>query len=100
MATVENPGSAFDIALSGDVDLAREAELEGLREAFESSGQTSTVVDLSEVTFFDSAGLNFLVALRQLAHSRGGSIVLRRPTSLVLRLLEIVGLQGAFELET
>ena len=57
------------------------------------------VVDLSGVTFLDASALGVLAAAATRARRVGGDIVLRDPTPMALRLLEITGLLGRFRLE-
>lgn len=52
------------------------------------------IVDLSGVTFLDSSGLRVLVEAHHDAQANGGSLLLRRPASVVRRLLEVSGLLG------
>jgi anti-sigma B factor antagonist len=56
------------------------------------------VLDLSELTFVDSSGISAFV---RLAHDRsdGGILVLDRPRPEVKRVLDLVGLSAAHNLE-
>jgi anti-anti-sigma factor len=51
------------------------------------------------VTFLDSSGLQGILAAQQDARARGGDVILRRPSHLVSRVLEITGLSQAFVIE-
>jgi anti-anti-sigma factor len=51
-----------------------------------------TVVDLSDVTFMDSSGINVFVAAHQAASDDQGRLRIAGAQESVLRLLEIVGL--------
>src|SRR5690242_722063 len=90
-------GSQFRLELSGEIDMAREDELAELRNAFEASGRSTAIVDLSQVTFLDTTGLAFLVELQGIAHGRGGTVVLHDPSRTLIRLLEITALDQVFE---
>jgi anti-sigma B factor antagonist len=57
------------------------------------------VVDLAAVTFLDSAGLRAMVAARRQRQANGGPFVLRAPSRMVLRLLELTGLESAFTVD-
>jgi anti-sigma B factor antagonist len=88
----------FEIALTGEVDLARQAELVNLRRGFQDSTYASVVVDLSDVTFLDSTGLSFLADLRHVAEGRDGRVTLRQPSPAALRTLKVVAFDEVFEI--
>ncbi|MFJ9737719.1 STAS domain-containing protein [Streptomyces sp. NPDC101166] len=52
------------------------------------------VIDLSQVTFMDSTGVNVLVTTHHAALAGGGWLRLAVPRGPVLRVLELVGLDG------
>lgn len=76
--------------LQGELDMASAPHLvETLRRA----GGTPPfhiVVDLSQLTFIDSSGLNALVSSGRAVNDAGGSIIFAQPSAHVARLLEIV----------
>jgi anti-sigma B factor antagonist len=84
------------ITVSGEVDLATAADLEGvIAEAL--SGSASVIeVDLAGVEFMDSAGLRVLVAARKQADDAGRTLRLRSPHERVRRIIEITGLSAVF----
>jgi anti-anti-sigma factor len=90
-------GQDYEIALSGEVDIAFGDELRTLGEAFAQSGRSGAVVDLAGVTFMDSTGLNFLIGLRRVARERGGSVTLRRPSPACRRLLQVSAFDHVFD---
>ncbi|MBM9623880.1 STAS domain-containing protein [Streptomyces zhihengii] len=51
-----------------------------------------TVVDLRRVTFMDSTGINTLLAAYQSHRASGGSLHIAAPSSVVIRLLSMVGI--------
>jgi anti-anti-sigma factor len=55
-----------------------------------------TCVDLGEVSFVDSAGLRCLLLLRQRLIDRGDSLVVRRSSGAVRRLLRLAGVSNLF----
>ena len=56
---------------------------------------STVVVDLADLTFMDSSGLAALVLARSRVVAGGrGELVLTRPTGIVRRVLEIVGLSA------
>jgi len=92
------PTSTHRIVLWGDVDLIRNAELQGLVREFQDSGSKSVSVFMGEVTFVDSVGLAFLVELRGVAQSRGGQVQVVDAPEPALRLLRLVDVAGQFVL--
>jgi anti-sigma B factor antagonist len=87
------------IAVHGDLDieggpLLRDALLEAMKER--SGGRL--VVDLEGVDFLDSAGLGVLVGGRERARSADGDLVLVATGRNVLKVLELTGLDRAFEI--
>ncbi|MET9617517.1 STAS domain-containing protein [Kitasatospora indigofera] len=57
------------------------------------------VVDLAGVTFFDSSGLNTLVQARLDAERQDTAVHLARPSDIVMRVLEITGVDQAFPVD-
>jgi anti-anti-sigma factor len=53
------------------------------------------VLDVADVTFMDSSGVNFLMQV----HEEHGAVVLRRPSPSVLRVLELAGVDGYITVE-
>jgi anti-anti-sigma factor len=78
--------TAVDAA--GEIDLATAPELRGALER--TTGRV--VVHLDEVTYLDSSGIAVLVAQQHRLASDDGELVLRRPSPLVRKTLELTGL--------
>ena len=57
-------------------------------------GAADVVLDLGELTFMDSSGLRIIISTNGTLSSGGGSLVLRRPSRTVQRILSISGLEG------
>jgi anti-anti-sigma factor len=82
----------------GEIDIATVDDLRrGLRRLIESAGDRAVVVDLAEVTFLDSSGLEALVRAQSADVTR--RLTLRHPTIAVRRLLEVTGTIDQFLLE-
>jgi anti-anti-sigma factor len=78
------------VALHGELDIAT---ADGLAEALVAVAGSTLVVDLSDLTFMDSTGIGTLVVARNRVLANGqGQMVLTRPTAIVRKALEIVGL--------
>jgi anti-sigma B factor antagonist len=58
------------------------------------------VVDVAGVEFIDSRGLGVLMDAHRRAADGGRALVLRNPSPAVSRLLELVGLDALFQIET
>lgn len=55
------------------------------------------VLDLSEIDVLDSTGLRALWTIRQTMREVGASLVLRRPSAAVVRVLDAAGLTAMFD---
>ncbi|MEU6406577.1 STAS domain-containing protein [Streptomyces sp. NPDC046985] len=81
------------VALAGEVDIDGSARLrESLLACLETA--PATVVDLGEVTFMDSSGINALITAHQAAESAGKPLCLAAPRGAVLRVLQLVGVDA------
>src|SRR5690606_41215489 len=83
---------ATTVAVSGDLDLATAAELERKVERLVAGGTNRLVVDLHQVSFCDSAGLNALVRARNRCDAAGGWLRITRPVGAAAEVLRISGL--------
>lgn len=54
------------------------------------------VLDLSQVTFFCAAGITALLEVRRRTAAGGCSLVLRNPSRITVRVLDITGVHDAF----
>lgn len=79
------------IVLRGELDLA---SAPGLAAHLDGCTQQRVVVDCSELGFVDSSGLAVLLRAAA-AHD----VVLWHPSELVVRVLEVTGIEGRFEVE-
>ncbi|MEU1723004.1 STAS domain-containing protein [Actinomadura sp. ATCC 39365] len=84
------------LKVSGDLDLATQAGFRARIAAALAGQGTRLVLDLSGVTFMDARGLAALVAARDMATARHGSLRLTGVTPAVLRLLEVTRLDRTF----
>jgi anti-sigma B factor antagonist len=95
---VPTPDAAapFEAVLVGEVDLSREDELRQILMDFRRSDAADAVVDLTAVTFMDSAGVGGLVSILTTAQGRGGTVTLTGPSAAARRVLEVTGLASRF----
>ncbi|MFD3471397.1 STAS domain-containing protein [Streptomyces sp. NPDC058682] len=77
-----------------DIDRAEEFRARLLRAV--ATGGGDLVVDVSALTFCDSAGLNVLLGARAEAEEAGRRVCLAGPTLQVRRLLELTGALALF----
>ena len=88
-------GDTLTIRLSGEFDMGSIGDFRAALEGAPEPWQRATV-DLRDVVFMDSSGLQELVRLNNRAHERGFELVLTTPSPPVMRLLELTGLQSHF----
>jgi anti-sigma B factor antagonist len=91
-------GAASGLTVRGEVDAATAPLLE---EALDAAIRDSTgvfVLDLADVAFLDSGGLNVLLRARALLGREDRAIVLVCPRGPVRRVLELAGIADLFAL--
>ena len=87
--------------LTGEVDLSNATELEGLITEAVPNSVVGVVLDLSGVTYIDSAGVRLLLSLAGRLRWRGQDLVLAAPPgSRSRRVLSMVGVGSKVMLET
>jgi anti-anti-sigma factor len=80
------------IALHGELDVAAAPQLEKLLDGIHREGHRHVTVDLSDLSFVDSAGVSVLIKAKKEADEDGAAFVLRRPTAQVHRVFALVGM--------
>jgi anti-sigma B factor antagonist len=92
-------GESVTLRLAGEIDLesaptVRAAALAAIR-------RHSAVIrlDLAEVGFMDSTGLEMLLATQRRVALNGGQLLLVSPSRPVLRVLEVTGVDRFFTIE-
>lgn len=92
-------GGTVVVAVGGEVDLATAPALRDvLTEVVVHQGNLSVRVDLAEVTFMDSTGLNVLVGALKKARFRHGNLTVTSPNAAIRKLFELSGLASIFSL--
>jgi anti-anti-sigma factor len=86
------------VQVTGEVDVATSALL-AATVAGEMEDWVDLVIDLAHVRFIDASGINVLVNAAGQARARGGTLVLRSPSSAVRLLLDILHLDGVLAIE-
>ena len=79
------------IVLSGETDIATVAELSELVTAQLAGGTVHLTIDVSGLSFADSASVRVLVIAARTLKERGGGLVLLRPQHGVARMPEVTG---------
>jgi anti-anti-sigma factor len=93
-------GTETVLALRGDLDPATVPQLEAAITAAAEAGAVERIVlDLAGLTFLDSSGLRTFVTARESLAGDGIQLALRRPTSNVVRLLDVTGLAEIIDVE-
>jgi anti-anti-sigma factor len=89
------------VVAAGSLDLAtRDRFVAFGASALRSSPAQEFVLDLSGVTFLDSVGVGALVKLNQMAQDEHRTMVLHHPSKRVARLLQLVGLDDVWPVES
>jgi len=93
----EAEGSTLNVTLSGEFDMGAVA---AFRSAVEGAPEPwkRAAIDMNDVVFMDSAGLQELWRLKNRARERDLEVVLVRPSVPVMRLLELTGLESHFSI--
>jgi anti-anti-sigma factor len=83
---------ALRLTVVGDLDMSTSPKLEAeVREAITSGRVTHLHVDLAQVEFLDSTGINVLVAGHKLATEHGMTYIVTNPHGMVRRALDVIG---------
>ena len=92
--SVSTAGNEVTVALVGEVDLSNAAALGvALAEVLEMKPGL-IAIDLAEVSYLDSSGIRCLLNVAKHAAAAGSELVVRRPVGIVLRVLEICGVDA------
>ncbi|EGX54882.1 hypothetical protein SZN_35692 [Streptomyces zinciresistens K42] len=87
------------LALDGEIDLVAATPLASRLDALTCVDGADLVLDLRDVSFIDCAGLGVLCRTRNRVRARNGRLRLVTRDGAFLRLLRVVGLAGAFEVQ-
>ena len=80
------------VHLRGELDMATADELDKCLDRLARACPETIVIDLSQLTFCDSSGLNAFVSWRRRAEDAGYRLVLRSPQPNVQRIMELCNL--------
>lgn len=94
VVTVSSEPSRTVVCLAGELDLSSAPGLEAaLAPTLAGPVEDRVVVDLSELTFADVAGLTALLSTQRVLAQRGTVLELRSPRPIVRRIVDLLGLQ-------
>ena len=79
------------VALSGEADVTTVPELTATLSAQIADGARHLTVDLSGLTFADSASVSVFISASHVLRAAGGTLVLCRPQPPVSRMLSLLG---------
>lgn len=96
---VVKSGRAAVVQLYGELDLSTAPQLDKQLVILAVEGVLDVTVDVADLHFIDSSGLQALVAGRERFHEQGGDLILRSPRPRTRKVLEITGLTSVFRLE-
>ena len=91
--TTTASGPTTVLHLAGDLDLATCGQLRGcIRDVLDSSRVRRLVLDIGGLEFVDVTGMNVIVDAQRILSSDGGTLALRSPRPMVLRMLKLLAL--------
>lgn len=93
----ELAGETTVLSVEGDLDLSSAPSLKWALADSQSKGRRHVVVDLAAVTFIDSTALGVLVGAQR-AMGEGLALAIVCADENVLRIFEMTGLDGMFEI--
>lgn len=79
------------VTVAGECDLNTGRQLRDVLTSEVTRGVRRLILDLSELTFMDSAGMQVLLGIRTVLTVRGGTLALVSPQPVVARILELTG---------
>jgi anti-sigma B factor antagonist len=86
-----NDGGGPQIAVTGELDLSTAHLLTEVVERLASDGPATVKVDMANVTFFSAAGLTALLRACDTVTSRGGQLLVSKPSPMTRRILWMTG---------
>ncbi|WP_214322750.1 STAS domain-containing protein [Nonomuraea sediminis] len=93
MSTIDTgPPATTTVRLTGEIDIFTSDALRQRLLSVLDSCTSVLVLDLSEVSFCDTAGLGALVGIQHRARGQGITVTLAAPQPYLVRLLHITGL--------
>jgi anti-anti-sigma factor len=89
--------SCVEVRVRGELDVVSAPSMERqLIDALEETQPARLIVDMRDLTFLDSTGINVLVRTHQLLAAAGGQLLLQSPSDFACHVLTIAGLAEIF----
>ena len=99
--SIDRRSDGVAVRIVGELDAAAVFRLEPVLEEIAVGAETRRIVlDLRDLRFVDSAGLAVLVAAHERFQARGVEVFFIRPGANVMRVLELTGLDAAFDIRS
>lgn len=92
--SVSRAGDEVTVALVGEIDISNEAALDVALAEVVGLKPGRIAIDLAGVSYLDSSGVRCLLNVAKHAAAAGSEVVVRRPVGIVLRVLEICGVDA------
>jgi anti-anti-sigma factor len=99
LLSMEVVGDVGVVRISGDVDHVSAPDLAAVADKLLHDGVRCLVFDCHAVDFVDSAGLRVFVQAYERAHENGGTVTVRRPSTLMFRLLRLTALTSVLQVD-
>lgn len=91
-------GDTATVQLQGELDLATAPELRDHLSHLYAQGTRQFVLDSSGVSFVDSVGLSVILALYRRCREEDGGLVIKSPSRVMHRTLEVAGLYDVLDI--
>jgi anti-anti-sigma factor len=95
-AVAVGTGDDRHLVVKGEIDLHTAVLLSKHIARLVEDGADPVVVDMAEITFLDSSGIEALVRAQDAMGQRPEALVLRRPSPIVRRVLAMAGVEALF----
>jgi anti-sigma B factor antagonist len=83
-------------ALEGEIDMSNAALLAERLQILAGEHRHRVEIDMADVAFIDSAGLDALLKLSETLEGNNGSLILQNPPPSFLRLVDILAMEDLF----
>jgi anti-sigma B factor antagonist len=97
---VQRTASETVVTVRGELDMATTPELRATLAEVLAFSPDRLVVDAHLLTFVDSTGLSALMLAERRCRIQGGQLVLRDPTPVLRRLIDLAGVEAVLQIET
>jgi anti-anti-sigma factor len=96
--SVEDDGTVV-LRVVGELDLATITVLRDALRSLPDIGQQRVVLDVTELEFMSAAGIRVALEAQRRLAERGGQLVLRGPSALLMRVLSAAAVEHEFEID-